>query len=124
MGQLLYGNAVVGEFDDRVLTHLKMVIFAKFRRQESLSFTWSHGVINGSGRSSIWLAPSVPIHFMFTGGKPPSINRTWIEQLMMQANSAAGLQSLSEPMESGTVDRQPGPLLLEVVEVEVPPVRV
>jgi hypothetical protein len=100
MGQFVYCESHPGvEFDDRLLAHLKVVIFAKLRRHESFAFSWDHGLEGGGGRSSIWLGPAIPMRFTFSGSKPASLNRTWVEQLMVEANSPAGLQIVPEPKE-------------------------
>lgn len=101
LGQLQYGDSLPSiDFDDRVLAHLKVVIFAKFRRHESFSFSWDHGTANGSGHSSIWLTAEIPVRFVFTGGRPPSLNRQWAERLMIEANSPSGLRIVPEPSET------------------------
>ncbi len=76
MGLLIYG-ARVSEFDieDRVLAHLQFVVATKLRRGEQFMLTWNHGVERGSGRSSIWISPYVPVHFKYHGNRPPKLNR-------------------------------------------------
>ncbi len=102
MGHLVIAESSPGiEFDDRLLAHLKVVIFAKFRRHESFAFSWTHGSERGGGRSSIWLSESIPVRFVFAGGKAPSLNRSWIDQLMTSANGSNGLQVSPEPEEPG-----------------------
>lgn len=100
MGLLIYANSIPGiEFDDRALTHLKIVIFAKLRRQESFGFCWNNPVALGSGRRAIWLSPSVPLEFVFFGSRTPEVNRTWLAELAKSANSASGLLLLPEPID-------------------------
>ncbi|MEF2975639.1 hypothetical protein V3W46_00275 [Subtercola sp. YIM 133946] len=54
MGKLVYGDSGTEiEFDDRVLTHLQIVIGAKLRRRESFFFSWKDDPAVGDGRSSI-----------------------------------------------------------------------
>lgn len=106
MGKLFYGsNAIEIEFDDRVLSHLKVVITTKLRRGESFVFSWRDDPAIGDGRSSIWLHPSIPLYFKFYGGRIPELNREWIEGLSASANSAGGLQLVAEPA-SNTAVRQ------------------
>lgn len=101
MGLLIYANSTPGiEFDDRTLTHLKVVIFAKLRRRESFGFSWDNGPGLGGGRSSIWLDAAVPLKFAFFGSKVPALNRTWLAQLSQSANSATGLCLLPEPTDN------------------------
>ena len=84
------------QVDDRTLMHLKVVIFAKFRRHESFAFSWDRG--GGGGRSSTWLQESVFIRFEFAGDPLTPMNRKWIDDLMVAANSPAGLTIVKEPI--------------------------
>lgn len=93
MGYLHYGGIESFNVDDRTLTHLRTVILGKFNLQESLVFTWAED----GKQHSIWLNPSVPIHFEFDTDETPEINHAWIEQLLTYANSPAGLRISSEP---------------------------
>jgi len=106
MGRLVYGapNWSV-EFEDRALAHLRIVMLAKLRRSESFSFSWKQDSIRGSGRSSFWVHPSIPLQFEFFGGREPALNREWIEALMVTANSPNGLELVPEPTRSAP----PGP---------------
>lgn len=93
MGSLHYGGLETFEFDDRTLTHLRTVILGKLNLQESLVFTWQ-----AEGKQhSIWLHPSVPIHFEFDEAETPELNPAWIEQLLSLANSPSGLRCTEEP---------------------------
>ena len=97
MGILTYDSKLSATFDDRVLAHLQVVIWAKVRRGESFSFTWSESAANGSGRKSIWISPNIPLAFEYFGSKQPMLNNRWVQALTKSANSAAGLQLVPEP---------------------------
>lgn len=100
MGRLIYGTGDTDvEFEDRLLAHLKVVISTKLRRNEAFMLSWEHGTEEGSGRSTIWIHPSIPLHFRFYGNKSPALNRVWIEDLMLAANSTGGLRPVPEPDE-------------------------
>ena len=104
MGTLLYGNpGIVITFDDRALMHLQIVISTKLRRRESFIFTWSDSADEGSGRSAIWLDPTSTLYYRYFGSRTPSINRDWIEALMLSANSAGGLVFIAEPAPSPSI---------------------
>ncbi|MBG6108800.1 ATP-dependent DNA ligase [Frigoribacterium sp. CG_9.8] len=82
MGQLVYSNANPGiEFHDRTLAHLQIVIMImimimiKLRRGESFGFCFDHGASAGSGRTTIWLSPAIPLQFIYLGSRDPSINK-------------------------------------------------
>lgn len=106
MGRLIYNSSNREiEIDDRVLAHLRVAIVNKLRRSESFAMTWEHGVENGSGRTTLWLHPSIPpLQFVFSGNRQPKLNRIWIERLLLQANSPAGLQFVPEPDETEDFD--------------------
>jgi hypothetical protein len=89
-------NAYPGiEFHDRSLAHLQIVI--KLRRGESFGVCFDHGPIAGSGRTTIWLSPAIPLQFIYLGSKEPAINELWLESLAASSNSAAGLRVIAEP---------------------------
>lgn len=96
-GKLFMGSSSQHlQVDDRTLMHLKVVIFAKFRRHESFAFSWDRG--GSGGRSSTWLHESVFIRFEFAGDPLTPMNRKWIEELMAASNSPAGLFIVEEPI--------------------------
>lgn len=98
MGKFIYNSSQREiEIDDRVLAHLRVAILNKLRRSESFAMTWEHGVENGSGRTTFWLHESIPLQFVFSGNRPPKLNRLWVEQFLLAANSTAGLQFVPEP---------------------------
>jgi hypothetical protein len=99
LGKLIYGAPMWSvDFDDRTLAHLRIVILAKLRRSESFSFSWRYETGHGTSRSSLWMHPSVPLQFEFFGGREPSINRAWIDALMLTANTPNGLELMPEPV--------------------------
>jgi hypothetical protein len=98
VGKFIYGTPSISvEFDDRILAHLKVVILAKLRRGESFTFSWDYSSAQGSGHSSIWLHPAIPLQFDFYGKKDPTLNRVWLEELVQLANTPAGLRIIPEP---------------------------
>jgi hypothetical protein len=99
MGKLHYDSALTVDFDDRVLAHLQIVIGAKLRRGESFYFSWKDDPAVGDGRSTIWLAPNIPLHYKYFGSRLPSLNREWILALSASSNSASGLQIVPEPQQ-------------------------
>ncbi|ROQ52640.1 hypothetical protein EDF36_3802 [Rathayibacter sp. PhB152] len=90
MGYLHYGTESF-PFDDRLLLHLQVVVGLKLRRHEAFFVSWRPGAQTGEGRHAIWIDNGVPIHFNYSGGRPPTLNREWIEQLVTSANSSGGL---------------------------------
>lgn len=98
MGALIYdGNEV--EFDDRLLAHLHVAIVQKLRHGESFVLSWRERNDTG-GRSSLWLHPSIPLYFRFSGSKPPTLNREWVHALVMSSNSPHGLVVMPEPTQA------------------------
>jgi len=95
MGAIMYDGTRV-DFDDRLLTHLEIVIVNKFRRGDSFLMSWKDSVALGSGRAAIWLSPAVPIYFKFYGSRVPEINRDWLATLADSADGPHGLIVLTE----------------------------
>lgn len=112
MGVLLYGShGMEIDIDDRALAHLQIVITSKLRRNERFLFSWTNALTVGSGRSSVWIDPGIPLYFRYYHGGASAINRAWIDALMESANSVGGLQFTAEPVQEivpGSVrSRQP-----------------
>jgi hypothetical protein len=84
------------ELDDRVLTHLQIAISTKLRRGENFFLSWQVPVERGSGRHAIWIDNGVPIHFYYSGSRAISINRDWIESMIVSAGRASGLVLIDE----------------------------
>jgi len=103
MGQLIYDGEVLDlRVDDRALTHLQIVIVNMLRREHRFAFSWKDDVTHGDGRSTIWLHPNVSLHFKFSGGRVPSINRSWLDALYATATSGSGLVLTPEPADTST----------------------
>lgn len=97
MGRLVYDEWVRLEIDDRTLGHLQIVIGEKLRRGEAFPFTWAQPAHEGSGRVTVWVHPDSALRFTFRHGGPREISREWVDALMDQANSPAGLQPVPDP---------------------------
>ena len=97
MGTLFYGASRLAiPFDERVLTHLQIVMNAKLRRGESFALSWANTAEAGSGRSIVWISPSTDLHYKFSGSRPALVNRKWIEELAILANTPQGLHVTEE----------------------------
>ncbi len=99
MGKFIYEGGVRNEFEDRLLAHLQVVVGNKLRRGEPFYFAWKDDISTGGGRTSVWLHPRANLVFKFNGGRPPALNRAWLEALMSTANSPTGLHVVPEPAE-------------------------
>lgn len=104
MGTFRYDGMVV-EFDDRLLTHLQIVIVQKLRREEGFVLSWLDAVSAGDGRSSIWLDRSIPLYFKFAGSRVPSISNEWLDLL---GGSSAGSSGMIVVDEHGSPARSVG----------------
>ena len=90
MGSMAHGNISV-DFEDRLLTHLQIVIVQRFRRNESLLMSWLDAAAVGDGRSALWLTPTLPVYFKFAGSRVPTIDEQWLQRLTESAASSTGL---------------------------------
>jgi hypothetical protein len=97
MGKFIYNNTIRVDFEDRLLSHLQVVITTKLRRGESFTFAWKDDASMGNGRTMVWIYPTASLVFKFYGGRKPSLNAAWLEVLSAVANSNAGLYIVPEP---------------------------
>jgi hypothetical protein len=109
MGHLIYDSRTRTELDDRALAHLQIVIVNKLRRRESFTFSWKNPASEGDGRRTIWIAPEIPLEFVYLGGRAPSINMAWVEAMMLAANTSAGLHLVREPAAASSSSSAPAP---------------
>jgi hypothetical protein len=101
MGKLYYGsNGHEIEIEDRLLSHLKVVMLAKLRRGESFAFSWTIDPDQGSGRGTVWLSPGVDLEFRFYGTRNPTVNRAWVQALNSTAERGE-LSMVAEPLDQG-----------------------
>ena len=101
MGSLYYGDSAEPiNIEDRALAHLKIVIATKLRRNESFTLSWRHPDGEVSGRSTIWLHPSIPLRFVFETPDTPQISRQWVEDLANSASSSGGITLVDEHVET------------------------
>lgn len=105
MGTIHYGSGMSIHVDDRTLSHLKIAIITKLRRNESFTLSWPHPDDHPEGRSTLWFHPAIPLRFVFDDPEPPEINREWLEQLMRSANSTGGIELVPEQIGSRPADR-------------------
>jgi hypothetical protein len=92
VGKFIYGVTTTSvEIEDRALAHLRLALMHKLRRAEPFMFDVEVSASEGSGRRSFWIHPGVPLQFQFYGSRTPSINRAWVDELVLAANSAGGL---------------------------------
>lgn len=100
MGTILYGGSDdTINIEDRALAHLKVVITTKLRRQESFTLSWKHPD-GDTGRSTIWVHPSIPLRFTFDTPDAPKINPRWVQDLMNTVNSTGGITLVDEVLEA------------------------
>ena len=103
MGQLIYGvQAEVVSMDDRALAHLRVVMLAKLRRRESFAFNGEYDTGDGPGRITMWMSTGIPLVWKFSNAEQHTIDRAWLDALMVSANSAEGLRLVPEPEKSGS----------------------
>lgn len=96
MGYFIYGGTQEYEFEDRTLAHIKLAVSMKLRRQESFLMNWTNSAEKGSGRISLWLSPSIPLVFRFSGSRTPELNEQWLQVLAELSNTPRGLIVVTE----------------------------
>ncbi|MBT2473369.1 hypothetical protein J7E68_01940 [Microbacterium sp. ISL-103] len=92
MGTLEYNSSRPAiEIEDATLAHLKIVIGTKLRRNESFMMTWLPKPDGSSGRQTIWVHPSIPLHLEFDEPTMPPIDAKRVAHMMDQLNSRGEL---------------------------------
>jgi hypothetical protein len=90
MAQLVYGaEGEPIQLPEELLAHIKVVMTAKLRRNESFLMTWRHA--DDAGRSAVWVQPSIPLFFTFDDPEPPALDHALLTRLAAAANSNGGL---------------------------------
>jgi hypothetical protein len=98
LGKFIYGIPTVEiEMDDKILAHVKAVITAKLRRNESFTFTWEDPDGDELSHHSVWLDSAIPIQFEIAGKQDPPLNREWLDLLNRSASTPGGLRIVPEP---------------------------
>ncbi|MBZ4487779.1 hypothetical protein LQ938_13190 [Microbacterium sp. cx-55] len=106
MGSLYYGDDRDPiEIEDRLLAHVKVVVATKLRRNESFTLSWRHASGN-SGRSTIWIQPSIPLRFVFDSAEAESLDSELLTTLAASANSSGGM-SLTLEHEAAAAEQNP-----------------
>ena len=96
MGTMRYDDnpaSTISMTDDE-LAHIKRIVSDRFRRRESMMFSWADG--DGKSRS-VWLHPAVTLSFAFDGIEPVALDRSWLDLLASAAYSIRGLAVLPQP---------------------------
>ena len=96
MGKLIYGYGEEYDFDDRVLSHVKIAIVTKLRRHESFLLNWEIPSEQGGGRISLWISRELPMAFVFAGSRPPTLNERWMEALLESSQRTGGMVIIPE----------------------------
>ena len=96
MGHLIYAATTEYAIEDRTLAHLKAAVGIKLRLHESFFISWSFTPEQGSGRVSLWVGPTIPLIFQFSGSRPIELNPVWVETLTDLSNTPRGIQLLTE----------------------------
>lgn len=94
MGRIGYSTRDF-EVPDRTLAHLQVVILDKLRRSETFSLTLGSGLDGGT--RTVVIGPGTELAFVYSGNRPPRLNRRWLAQLAGVATTNPGLLVTSEP---------------------------
>ena len=103
MGYLTYGNTAAPiEVDDALLTHLRLVIVTKLRRNESFPLTLP---LRSGVAETLWLHASIPLRFAIED--EAAIDRPLVVAMMNAASSSGGLDSTREEFAASPVGARP-----------------
>ena len=116
MGTLFYGSQPISiRVEDVLLRHIELVITSKLRRGEGLVLSWHDDETTGDGRSTVWIHPSIELHYRFSGSREPHVDRELLEELSAAASSNGGIRITpnGHPPASGQgvkAERTPAPV--------------
>jgi hypothetical protein len=112
MATLTYGpDATMVTIEDRALAHLQYVIFQRFRRHEPFVMTLVTGTGADRQRRSTWMTPGAPVSFSYDAEASQQLDREWLEELMKQSYSGAGLTYVEGAEESADVVAEAGKIV-------------
>jgi hypothetical protein len=110
MGTLFYGSQPISvRIEDVLLRHLELVITSKLRRGEGLMLTWHDDETTGDGRSSVWIHPSIELHYRYSGSREPQVDRDLLEELAAAAGSNGGIR-IATGAQTAKAERTPAPV--------------
>lgn len=95
MGTLHYGNQSF-DMDDRLLSHLQLIVGVKLRRSEGFFMTWNESSKTADARRAVWIDNGVPISMEYDGSRQPPMNMEWAEKLANSAGRGGGLIIMAE----------------------------
>lgn len=88
MGALHLGHEAVVDLDDDLLEHVFAVLVAKLRRSEPVLLRWE----NREGQlEQVLVTAAAPLRATFESQRSDRLDHTWLECLMVAANSNAGI---------------------------------
>lgn len=91
--------------DDRTLLHLQIIIIDKLRRGEHFAFRCDEPGAPG-GSTTFWMAPHIPVRFVYTDPVCPAISREWLNDLARAALTVDGVHLVAEPEVAASEDRE------------------
>ena len=97
MGKLTYNSALTLHLDDRLLAHLEAAIGTRLQHGQGCYFSWVDRPPGGTGRTTIWLHPQIPLSYKYVGSHRPPLNPHWVHALLLTANAPTGLEIIPEP---------------------------
>lgn len=98
MGAFFYGSPeYCCMVDDRLLLHLQIIIVDKLRLGERFAFRCDDPG-TPCGATTFWMAPDIPVRFVYTESVKPEINRAWLNDLARAAITLDGVHRVDEPL--------------------------
>jgi hypothetical protein len=93
---VLTHDGIATKFEDRLLTHLQIVIVQRLRQNRSFLMSWLNALEVGDGRTSIWVHQHSSLRFTFDGSRPPTVDQHWLDILGEAADGPRGLIVINE----------------------------
>lgn len=106
MGTLFYGNSAGIQIDDRTLEHLRISMAVRLRRGDSFMVSIPIDEPGIGSRRNLWVSPAVPLHFVATGSRMPTLNRVWIQAMGESEDSTGTLTVMPEGEATAYLERK------------------
>lgn len=106
MGTLFYGNSAGIHVDDRTLEHLRLAMAVRLRRDESFMVSLPVEELGSGSRRNLWVSAAVPLQFVSSGSRVPTLNRLWIQAMGESEDSTGTLTVMPESEAAAYLERK------------------
>lgn len=98
MGTLIYDSVIRLDVEDRILDHLRVVVFTKLRGKESFPLTVLRKQESGADESVyMWISSESALGFQLVRETTEELSHEWLETLLKMSYTSNGLVIRAQP---------------------------